>query len=153
MPQARQTCDLDRLCASALVIETTVGAYTIDPTNFPMVSCVADGDITREQLEQHFKDYRSLLERNEPYTLIFDATTVGTVDVHTRKEYAEFLKVNEDDFRRLCRGTAFVIGSAMIRGALTAVLWLVGSMPFPYKIFSRRDEAEQWARQQLSRST
>ena len=123
--------------------------YRFDTTKFPLVFLDTVGDITPVQLDAHFDEYRKVLDRDKPYALVYDASKIGKVDAVLRKRYAEFMKANEANFNRLCVGCGFVITSAIVRGALTAVLWLTGSLPFPHKIFSTRDEAEAWAREQL----
>lgn len=124
--------------------------YRFDTTKFPLVFLNMSGDISPQELDEHFGEYRGLLDRNTTYGLVYDASKIGKVDAVFRKRYAEFMKKNEADFQRLCAGVGFVITSAIVRGALTAVLWVTGSLPFPHKIFSTREEAEEWTRQQLA---
>ena len=126
-----------------------MNSFRFDTTAFPLVNLEMVGDISPQQLDAHFIEYRGLLDRNKPYGLVYDASKIGKVDAVFRKRYAEFMKKNEADFQRLCMGVGFVITSAIVRGALTAVLWVTGSLPFPHKIFSTREEAEEWTRQQL----
>lgn len=126
-----------------------MNAYNFDTTKFPLVFLEMIGDLTPQQLEQHFSEYKALLDRGLPYGIVYDASKIGKVDAVFRKRYAEFTKVNEADFNRLCIGCGFVITSAVVRGALTAVLWVTGSLPFPHKIFATREEAEAWTREQL----
>jgi ABC-type transporter Mla MlaB component len=117
-----------------------VQPFSFDLSNFPLVICVASGDLTPDVLTRHFNEYRALLDRDQRYYLIFDASKVGSVDSTARRLYAEFLKANNDDLGRLCIGAAFVITSKVIRGALTAILWLA-NLPFPMQIVSTRAEA------------
>ncbi len=126
------------------------GSYRFDYSGWPLVLLTAEGDISHSDLDQHLVEYRSVLERNLPFALVFDASKVGKIDAYIRQRYAEFMKANNDDFGRLCRGLGFVITSPFVRGALTAVLWMV-EFPFPYKIFATRDEATGWCRRQLQR--
>jgi hypothetical protein len=126
------------------------GSYKVDTTEWPLVLIAAEGDIAPNDLERHLVEYRAVLERNLPCAIIFDATKVGKIDAYTRRRYTEFMQQNNDDFRRLCRGIGFVITSSIVRGALTAVLWMV-DFPFPYKIFATREESAVWARRQLWR--
>lgn len=114
---------------------------------WPIVVVNAEGDLPPPLAEQHFRDYRALLDRELRYGLIFDASKVGNVPPQVRKLYAEFLNKNAADFERLCKGVGFVITSAAVRGMLTAVLWLT-DLPFPYKIVGSSEEAEAWLRDQ-----
>jgi hypothetical protein len=124
--------------------------YRIELTDWPLVSLTAEGDIAPADLDRHLIEYGALFQRNLPFAVVYDATKVGKIDAYTRRRYAEFHQENNENFRRLCRGIGFVINSSLVRGALTAVLWMV-DFPFPYKIFATRDEAAAWARRQLWR--
>ena len=126
------------------------GSYKVETTDWPLVVISAEGDITPAELERHLVEYRSVLDRDMPCAIVFDASKVGKIDAYTRRRYTEFMQQNNDDFRRLCRGIGFVINSSIVRGALTAVLWMV-DFPFAYKIFATSDEAAAWARRQLWR--
>jgi hypothetical protein len=126
-----------------------VGAYTFTLTDFPLVIIDAVGTITADQLRQHLREYRELVDRGEPYALVYDASKVSTPDATMRKEYAEFLKTYETKLKEVCLGGAFVISSTVVRGAFTAVLWITGGLPFPHNTFSQRTEAINWARQRL----
>lgn len=126
------------------------GFYRIDTTDWPLVLLTTEGDINPADLERHLAEYRALLDRNLPFGVVYDASKIGRVDAHIRRRYAEFHQENNEDFRRLCRGIGFVITSSLVRGALTAVLWMV-ELPFPYKIFATREEAAAWTRRQLWR--
>ncbi|MCA9649865.1 MAG: hypothetical protein H6712_00530 [Myxococcales bacterium] len=125
--------------------------YRVDSTRFPIVDITTVGDINLDQLQEHFREYRAILDKNQPFAIVYDATKIGSVDALVRKAYAQFMLENEADFRRLCVGCGFVITSALVRGALTAVLWVTGAMPMPHKVFASREDAEGYARTQLAK--
>ena len=126
-----------------------MGALNFDLKNFPLVLLVGEGENTFGDADRHFREYRQILDRNVPYALVCDATKMSGADAKLRKGYADFLKDNEKDFRRLCKGVAFVFGNAAIRGAFTAILWFT-DMPFAYTICSTREDALVWARGRLA---
>lgn len=125
-----------------------MGAYRFDYKRWPLVFVFCEGELTHAQVESHLREYRELLNRNKTYAMVYDTTAIGSVDAFLRKRYAEFHSLNAADFRRLCKGIAFVIDSGVVRGALTAILWMT-ELPFPYKVMSHRAEAEEWARKLL----
>lgn len=127
-----------------------MGALKFELRDFPLVYLIGEGETAHQDAEKHFIEYRKILDRNVAYALVCDATHMSGADAKLRKGYAEFLKVNAADFRRLCRGVGFVFGNAAIRGAFTAILWFT-DMPFAYKVCATRAEAEAWARAQLAK--
>lgn len=127
--------------------------YQLNASKWPLVTIIATESSTKAELDEHFREYRKLLDRNQAYAVIFDATSIGAPAPSVRKQFADFLTDNAPDMRRLCKGTAFVISSALVRGALTALLWLMRELPFPYQVVESRMEAEQWAQDQLTRSS
>ena len=58
------------------------------------------------------------------------------------------MKANHDKSAAYCAGYAFVIDSAVVRGILTAILWLA-PMPAPHVVVSTVEEGERWLREKL----
>ena len=58
------------------------------------------------------------------------------------------MKHNDALLRTYSAGSAFVISSPLVRGGLTAILWLQ-ALPSPFIVVATRPEAESWARAQL----
>ena len=55
---------------------------------------------------------------------------------------------NDDSSRATCAAFAFVMPNALVRGALTAVLW-VAKMPAPHKVVSEIGAGLSYATEQL----
>lgn len=125
-----------------------MSALSFNMKNWPVILLTAKGNLTAADGERHLREYRQLLDRNQKFAVICDARETTAAEAKLRKDYAEFLKVNRDDLNRLCKGTAFVISSPLIRGALTAIMWMA-TMPYPYDIFGSIEEADVWAKAQL----
>jgi hypothetical protein len=120
-----------------------VGAIHVDLSNWPLVIFTAEGDLTAPALDAHFREYRALLARKLPYTLLVDATKVNSGDAHVRKLYSEFLSSNAYHLKQYCKGMALIVKSSIIRGAFTALLWLA-PLPFPHKVYEDINEARRW---------
>lgn len=123
-----------------------MGAYRFDQTGWPVVIIHAEGDLTKAQEDEHFREYRKLLDRKVDYALIFEASKIGNPSPAFRKAYADFMKTNASDFHRYCKGTAFVLTNNIIRGMFKALLWIMGDLPFPYTVVETLAEAQQWAK-------
>lgn len=97
------------------------------------------GDPTPEDFERFFASQRALLRRGEPYVQVADASRAHVMSSMQRRLVAEFSRETSDDAARLCQGTAVVIANTVVRGALTAVTWLV-KLPYPLAIVSTMAE-------------
>jgi hypothetical protein len=125
-----------------------MGSWRIDSKAWPLVHFIAEGELTQAQLNDHLRDHRAILDRNEPYAIVIDATAMGSTDAFLRKRYAEFIATNGATLKRLCKGAAVVLNSSLTRGVITAVMWMT-TVPFPHKVFGDRAEAIAWAKQQI----
>jgi hypothetical protein len=81
--------------------------------------------------------------------LIYDSSAGYSASPRIRKMQADWMKDNAMQSRVNCVGIAFVITSSIVRGALTAILWLT-DMPAPYTVVSSMREAEIFCVQQLT---
>lgn len=93
---------------------------------------------------------RYALARSEKTAVILDTTQAPVAgSPRTRKLQADWLKEHNAGLRIACVGMAFVIQSALVRGAMTAVMWLQG-MPYPHAVFGTLDQAEAYCVERLA---
>ncbi len=126
-----------------------MAAIPIDDSRHPIVVVTFVGLAT----DAEFQDYltrmeKMILSRRETNCTILDATRAGNTPPVQRRMQADWLKRNEDLLRQYSAGTAFVIDSSLVRGLLTAILWM-SPMATPHTIVASLDEAESWAAAQL----
>ncbi len=135
---------------SAFSVEDNAGVgigYEIDDSRFPLVVVRFVGLLTDE-------DFRAYLERAEavrsrgPNAAILDATHAGYLPARQRRMQAEWMKRHREMLRRNSLGSAFVVPSPLIRGVLTAILW-IADMPGPHVVVETYAEAEEWVRAKL----
>jgi len=119
------------------------GQFSWDYDDFPLVVLRYVGTISDASFDEYLRTYRALLDRNQPYAIILDAALAGAPNAAQRRAQAKFLEDNAPLTRRLCRGGAFVITSPMIRGALTAILW-ISEMPFESTVVGDIFTAARW---------
>lgn len=122
-----------------------MGSILLDSSQAPLYTFVVQGDPTFAQLSDHLRDYRGLLERGRPFTLLFDGRNAGMLDAKSRKAYADFVLTNANDLRLFCKGGAIVVTSSLTMGVMTAVLWLA-PLPFPHRTFTSVEDANKWLR-------
>jgi hypothetical protein len=115
----------------------------------PLVRVTYDGEITDAAFRLHLNEYAELIRRGQRYGVIFDATRAARPSATQRRMMASFMTEHRADLARLCVGGAFVITSPLIRGAMTAILW-ISPMPFPHVVVASEAEALGWVRSRLS---
>lgn len=80
--------------------------------------------------------------------MVVDATpATRAATARQRKLQAEQMEANAG--RGIIIGLAAVIDSAIVRGAMTALLW-IQRMPWDYTVVATREKAEHWALDKLA---
>lgn len=87
--------------------------------------------------------------RNRRRIVINDASRWMKSNAVQRKMQAEWIKEHAVLLQNTTAAIVFVIPSAMIRGAMRAVLWLQ-PLPVPHELFSSLDEAVAWTNAHVS---
>jgi len=129
-----------------------MSSIRIDQSRWPLVVVTHAGRPTDEEFDAYLVRLKDNLDRavreRKKTVLIFDATHAVGTDAKQRQRQAAWMKEHAEPSRLHSAGYAFVIPSTMIRGVLTAILWL-SPMPAPYVIVSTIAEAEAWCKQKL----
>lgn len=98
---------------------------------------VADDDI-----EALFASVREVFRARRRVVLLVDASNSG-LSASQRKLLIGLMREHEDEFRRWVQDSALVVRSALARGTLTALLWMM-KPPYEQKVFSSLDDALSW---------
>jgi sensor c-di-GMP phosphodiesterase-like protein len=107
------------------------------------VEATTDANL-RDYLERETIVQRELAERGQRYIAICDATIGMRLTPVQRKLYADWMKRNDAVLSSVLAGAAFVMPSALVRGALTAIFW-VAPLKSPHSVHARLDQAIEWA--------
>jgi len=126
------------------------GAIQHDETYLPLVIVRWSGEASDSDFDSFFAAQRRLLARRIPYVQIADASTAKVMSSLQRRRTAAFSEETSADAARLCKGTAVVIKNSLVRGAMTAVLWLVKPQ-YPLVVVATFEEAldlaQRWAKE------
>lgn len=125
--------------------------FSLDDRHWPLVIYRVRGQLRGEVFERYLRSYEVLLSRKEQYVIVFDASQGKALEVAELKAHAAWIRVNQERLGRYNVGIAFVISSALVRGALAAILWLQ-PMPSPHTVVPSFDEALLWAMAQAQAS-
>lgn len=87
------------------------------------------------------EDDRRLLRKS---VIVVDLRKAGPLSAPQRRTSSEWMKKNLELYKQCVLGGAFVIDSPIIRGVLTALLWL-SPLDMPYEIVGTLDDAVRWA--------
>lgn len=101
-------------------------------------------------MEQLLRDSSSALTRREVFVMLSDTRQMtGIWDAKNRRLIADWLKANSEATKTYAAGNVVLLNSELVRGALTAVLWLVPT-PYPIKVVTTVDAAVDGALSLLS---
>lgn len=120
-----------------------------DETRFPIVVVTFAGTATDAEFHAYLAAMSRMIRKKQVTATILDASEAGSTPAVQRRLQAEWLKINAELLRVYSAGTAFVITSPLVRGALTAILW-VQPMPSPHTVVGTLGQAEAWAKKQLA---
>lgn len=124
-------------------------ALHVDTSRFPIVVMTVSGRVTSSDLEHMMVRYDALLAKGERYfNVVIQEAGADGFDAVQRKLIADWQRAQEARVKKVNVGSAIVLTSAMMRGALTALQWLAPP-PTPQRSFSTREEAMEWARASL----
>ncbi len=127
-----------------------------DQSRWPLVVVTHHGAPTDEEFDAYLLKLKENLDRavreRMKTVLIFDATHASGSSAKQRQKQAAWMKQHEAPSRLHSAGYAFVIPSTVVRGALTAILWL-SPMPAPYVVVATLGEAESFCFKMLSEAS
>lgn len=110
-----------------------------------------EGKPSDEEVEGYFDALREVVARLGTHALVYDARNAGMPTARQRRVIAELTRARSGELRPHCVGIAFVIDAVMLRGALSAILWLQ-PMLVRHVVLDSVDDAERWARARLDDS-
>lgn len=110
------------------------------------------GQLTDQQLDAYLADVDRLptSSSDEPGVMIFDLSDARVFTATQCKRQADWIKAQRGDRMSPRQGVAFVIRSAIVRGALRAVFWLADPSA-TLSIHATREEAFVWAHARIRR--
>lgn len=115
----------------------------------PLIIVTYFGAATNDQYAAYLEELTAITRRNannRNMMVINDATRWIRSNAEQRRMQADWIAQNTEVLRGRTAGVSFVISSAVVRGGLTAILWL-SNMPCPYRVTATLEESLDWARE------
>jgi hypothetical protein len=120
----------------------------MDATQVPLVRVTVEGRVSDADFRTYLLDSDRLIAAGARYVLLYDLLRAEGVTALQRRLQSEWIHKNEGTLHRLCLGAAFAIDSAIMRGTLTAILW-ISPLPFEHAVVPSIPEAEAWVRDRM----
>ncbi len=98
----------------------------------------------RAYLHEATLEHQRLCAAGTRYIAVLDASIGIRLTPLQRKMYADWMREVDPLLRQCLAGAAFVMPNPLVRGALTAILWVV-PLSAPYTVHKSLDEALRWA--------
>ena len=138
--------------ASSFRPEPGQSALKVDLSQNPIVYVHWRGPVSNDEMADYLAELTSFVRRPEQgrHVLIYDARGARPTATQRAMQGA-WMKDNFELLAQRGLGTVFIFDNALIRGALTAVLW-ISRMPTDYTIVASQSEADRWAHERLADS-
>lgn len=123
-------------------------SITLDTSRSPILRVIFEGETTEAEMRAHLAQLTQEIRSRPLNALIYDARRSGAPTALQRQLQAAWMRENESTIRARNAGVAFVIDSAIIRGALTAILW-IQPMATEHTVVATLEDAQRWCADQL----
>ncbi|MCA9600499.1 MAG: STAS/SEC14 domain-containing protein [Polyangiales bacterium] len=121
-----------------------------DASAWPIAEMVLTSRYTDAEFEQLLVDLSDAVAGHAaPYGLLVDARESRAISPQLRRKLASYMQEQAPMSEKYCRGTALVMHSSILRGVLTALLWMY-EPPFPIRVFEGFDTARAWLAERLA---
>jgi len=117
-----------------------MGSYRFDDSRHPLVMVTMKGQLTDAQFSEYLERLDGNLQRRERCVVVVDALNATNTPASQRKMQADWMANNEALLGKYTLATVMVIGSPVMRGILTAILWLQ-PIPCPWSVVGTRAAA------------
>lgn len=126
-----------------------MGSIVTDATALPLLVVRVRGTVDDAAFERYLDESLVRIRSGERYAMVLDTIGGGVAPSSQRRRQADFIRDHSDALARNCLGAAFVIDNPLVRGALTAIMWLQ-PMPYPHTVVGSVEAGTTWCRQRLA---
>jgi hypothetical protein len=125
-----------------------MGSIVVDQSQLPLLIVTFVGQVDDDAFRCYLQETKDVLDRKQRYVVIMDASRSGVPPPSQRQMQAVWMEAHAQALARHAVGTVFVISSPLVRGALTAILWLQ-PLPHPHTVVADVAMAKVWAQTRL----
>ena len=121
----------------------------IDKSQWPIVIVRYIGQPSDEAWDAHNAELSELMHNCRPFGVVADCTRTSPFPPKKRGEIADWLRAEIPAIEDWIAGVALYFTTAVQRGLLTAILWMV-DVPVEMKVVANEEEALEHVRECLS---
>lgn len=118
---------------------------TFDRSNRPLITINFTGEKANPE---NFSEYLAELKRNyepeETFALIFELSKAPIPGLSYQRQQANWMKEHDALIQQYCKGVAYVIPGAIMRGVLKSI-FSMQKQPAPYTVVGSYEEGKAWA--------
>lgn len=129
-----------------------VSGYDLPTTRlaFTRMAGLPDDATQAAWLDWHLQELHEVADQGRKLLMIVNLTELtGAMNAHQRKRQAEWNQRHDATVRGVMVGTSYITTSPIVRGVITAVLWLKPP-PGSHKVVAQLDDALDWACEQCA---
>lgn len=127
---------------------TLNGDIVIQEGLAPLYIVTFTGKVSDAEFDAYLRELSTLTERPGRRAMVYDARLATPSPASQRQMQAAWMKRFDADVRNKTAGIAFVLPSALMRGMLTAILWLQ-PLACPHHVTTDFTDGVGWARARL----
>lgn len=120
-----------------------------DDSRSPLIIFTWRGTISDADVESFTEKMIATLARQQRFAVLVDTRDSDRPTPKQRQRLAKWANDHASASKQFNVGVSFVIDKAIIRGALTAILWLA-PMPMAHSVCAKFDDAEAWLIERLA---
>ncbi len=124
----------------------------LNMSRWPVVEITNPMSFTDEEWTALMSQVEQVVQRDVPFAMINDVRQGPPPSAKQRKAIANLYREHVELVKRNWMGTAVITSSSLVKGAITALNWLMPP-PHPVKVHSNYEDGERWAFEQLGLST
>jgi hypothetical protein len=124
--------------------------FRLDSSRFPLVLVTASGEITERDVDRLDADFEHVFAHHRRFAIVTHSTIVRFPSTNVRERIAAWAKRPDVHAATslLNVGHAYVVGNAIVRSSMAALLWL-WDPPNPQFAAATYQEGVDWALVQL----
>lgn len=121
---------------------------TLDETRWPLIEVSYPDAFDMDEWANLLERLVKIIRRDVPFAMLNDARDAPPPNAQQRQMITRMYRDHLELVRKNWLGTALVTDSAMARGIVAALQWLM-PMPHPFRVFTNYAEGEAWAMNRL----
>jgi hypothetical protein len=119
-----------------------------DDSHWPLLINRLEGEASNREFDDYLVQAAGYMGRRQPHVMVVDLSRVANLPFEQRQRLEAWSRQHEELMQRTVLGAAYITPTAVIRLALSVILYL-RRPSYPYVIVSRKDQALEWAIKRL----